>query len=138
MQKMEEELELMSAQYGDLVNRLNQANDGFKPLKNELAKLEQELKQLTSDAQIIQREADKLILDKGTLEGHKKHYEKVREDMLAKLGAFEKIIDDTKVEIQANSFSLFFRLLWLIILLSLFIAENNTNGCGDQSRACCC
>ena len=92
----------MSAQYRDLVERLGKAQGDIKPMKDQLAQLERELQQVTQDAQILQREADKLITEKGALENHRKHYEKVREDMLAKLAAFEKTIEAAKLEVEAS------------------------------------
>ena len=92
----------MSAQHQDLVSRVDKEKESIKPMKDQLAKLEQELKQMTQDAQILQREANKLLVEKEGLENHRKQYEKVREEMLIKLAAFEKTIEAVKVDVQVS------------------------------------
>lgn len=96
-------MSLLTAQYSDAAQRLKEANEAIRPHKDELKKLEAEMKQVISDSLQLDRESENQIAARASLENHRTHYEKVKIEMLAKLAAFEKVIEDTRTEVGVRT-----------------------------------
>jgi len=54
-------LSLLTAQYSDAAQRLKEANEAIRPHKDELKKLEAEMKQVISDSLQLDRESENQI-----------------------------------------------------------------------------
>lgn len=102
LQRVDEEANLMTSQYQDMVNKLNSLTEGLKPIKADLKKLEEFHKAASADLQKLQPGLEDAIMKKQTLESDKSKGEKMKVELEAKLEGIRKEVDVKKQALEQD------------------------------------
>ena len=98
--RIDEEYELMRGQYDILVKRVKEVEVRKDPVAKQLKAKESEHKEMDAQADVLRTESEKLVAQKGTLENHRSHYEKVRAEILSRIAEHEKVMGEARLKVH--------------------------------------
>lgn len=98
--RVEEEYDLLSRQYRELVEKAKEVGAKKDPLTKQLQQHESSHRKLDEQAQQIRSESDRILNRKAALEGHRTHYEKLKGEAQARIRDHERSVDDAKLRLH--------------------------------------